>query len=158
MVDPEIFTKYPSLKKMQGLNDEDIFESHDGRELTLLRYIYNHPDLDPKLRGSPSAILAEKITGVIYDYYPRVVVELGGYVGYVIDEALCESDAKLAEKLEFLNKEGTVVVADNVVRPGAPEYRRYMQSNPRLSESWGLPSLIIPVGFEDELEISVVGA
>ncbi|EKV16242.1 Catechol O-methyltransferase [Penicillium digitatum PHI26] len=131
MVDPEIFTKYPSLKKMQGLNDEDIFESHDGRELTLLRYIYNHPDLDPKLRGSPSAIL---------------------------DEALCESDAKLAEKLEFLNKEGTVVVADNVVRPGAPEYRRYMQSNPRLSESWGLPSLIIPVGFEDELEISVVGA
>ncbi|KAG0153488.1 hypothetical protein PDIDSM_2140 [Penicillium digitatum] len=132
---------------MQGLNDEDIFESHDGRELTLLRYIYNH------LTSTPNCGVPHPPSWV-----PWTMVELGGYVGYVIDEALCESDAKLAEKLEFLNKEGTVVVADNVVRPGAPEYRRYMQSNPRLSESWGLPSLIIPVGFEDELEISVVGA
>ncbi|CRL31050.1 unnamed protein product [Penicillium camemberti] len=42
MAEPDIFTKYPSLKKMQGLDDKDIVESHDGREL----------------RGSPPDILA----------------------------------------------------------------------------------------------------
>lgn len=108
MTDPEIFTKYPSLKKMEGLDDEDIVESHDGREVTLLKYIYNHPDLDTKLRGSPSAILAamdefaaqedflinigpdkaEKLTDLLREYRPRVVVEVGTYVGYVVDPAI----------------------------------------------------------------------
>lgn len=108
MTDPEIFTKYPSLKKMEGLDDEDIVESHDGREVTLLKYIYNHSDLDTKLRGSPSAILAamdefaaqedflinigpdkaEKLTDLLREYRPRVVVEVGTYVGYVVDLAI----------------------------------------------------------------------
>ncbi|KGO42595.1 O-methyltransferase, family 3 [Penicillium expansum] len=266
MTDPEIFTKYPSLKKMEGLDDEDIVESHDGREVTLLKYIYNHSDLDTKLRGSPSAILAamdefaaqedflinigpdkaEKLTDLLREYRPRVVVEVGTYVGYsailfgnilkeiydedkaelkedegsapskpkiysveidpliasvamnlvslaglqdiveVIvgasahtlqrfhdegilaetgidllfmdhDEALYEPDMKLAEKLAFLDKEDAVVIADNVVRPGAPEYRSYMRKNPRMSQSWGLAGLIVPGDFEDELEVSVVG-
>ncbi|CAI7600041.1 unnamed protein product [Penicillium crustosum] len=256
-MDEGIFTKYPSLKKMEGLDDEDIVESHDGREVTLLKYIYNHPDLDTKLRGSPSAILAamdefaaqedflinigsdkaNKLAVLIRTHCPRVLVELGGYVGYsailfgnilkelhaqdqidvkddkenrsakfklysveidpliasvamnlvslaglqdiveVIvgasqhtlqrfhdegilaetgidflfldhDEALYEPDVKLAEKLGFLDKEGALVIADNVLRPGAPEYRSYMRNNPRLSKSWGLPGLIVPGDFE----------
>ncbi|OQD96633.1 hypothetical protein PENSOL_c015G04812 [Penicillium solitum] len=73
------------------------------------------------------------------------------------DEALYEPDVKLAEKLGFLDKEGALVIADNVLRPGAPEYRSYMRKNPRLSKSWGLPGFIVPGDFEDELEISVVG-
>lgn len=83
--------------------DEDIAESHDGREAALLKYIYNRPDLDSHLRGSPSAILAamdefaaqedflinigpdkaDKLAGLIREHRPRVLVELGGYVGYV---------------------------------------------------------------------------
>lgn len=64
------------------------------------------------------------------------------------DEALYEPDVKLAEKLGFLDKEDTVVIADNVVRPGAPEYRSYMRKNPRMSQSWGLAGLIVPGDFE----------
>lgn len=64
------------------------------------------------------------------------------------DEALYEPDVKLAEKLGFLDKEGALVIADNVLRPGAPEYRSYMRNNPRLSKSWGLPGLIVPGDFE----------
>lgn len=64
------------------------------------------------------------------------------------DEALYEPDVKLAEKLGFLDKEGALVIADNVLRPGAPEYRSYMRKNPRLSKSWGLPGLIVPGDFE----------
>ncbi|PYH95072.1 S-adenosyl-L-methionine-dependent methyltransferase [Aspergillus ellipticus CBS 707.79] len=257
---PEILAKYPSLKKMEGIDEEDIVESHDGREVTLLKYIYNHPELESHLRGSPSAILAamdefaaqedflinigpdkaSKLDTLIREYHPRVVVELGGYVGYSailfgsilrdihsskgldgnkstpkiysleldpliasiamnlislaglsdivevvvgssaqtlqrfhdqgaladsgIDllfldhvEELYEADVKLCEKLGFLNRSGAVIIADNVVRPGAPEYRSYMRSNPRVSKSWGLPGLIVPGEIEDELEISIVG-
>lgn len=64
------------------------------------------------------------------------------------DEALYEPDMKLAEKLAFLDKEDAVVIADNVVRPGAPEYRSYMRKNPRMSQSWGLAGLIVPGDFE----------
>lgn len=102
----DIFTKYPSLKKMQGMNEEDILESHDGREITLLKYIYTRPDLDSNLRGSPSAILAAidefaaqqdflinigpdkagKLVTLIREHRPRVLVEVGGYIGYVVDD------------------------------------------------------------------------
>ena len=102
--EPDIFTKYPSLKKMQGMDEEDIVESHDGREVTLLKYIYSHPKLDSHLRGCPSAILAAmdefaaqedflinvgsdkagKLAVLIREHRPRVVLELGGYVGYVV--------------------------------------------------------------------------
>lgn len=101
----DVFTKYPSLKKMQGVDEEDIVESHDGREATLLKQIYNNPHLDSHLRGSPSAILtamaefaakedflinigpdkASKLAALIREHRPRVLVELGGYIGYVVD-------------------------------------------------------------------------
>ncbi|KAJ5159909.1 S-adenosyl-L-methionine-dependent methyltransferase [Penicillium canariense] len=274
--EPPIFAKYPSLRKMIGHEESEIVESHDGREITLLKYIYAHPELDTKLRGSPMAILgvmdefaaredflinigpekAGKLAVLVREHQPRVLVELGGYVGYSAilfgsilkeiwgenpddaeledadedsaaagkgkrkekaklysieidpliasiamnlvslaglqdlvevvvgasahtlrrfheegtlgdggidllfmdhDEALYEADVKLAEKFCFLEKEGALVIADNVVRPGAPGYRGYMRKNPRLSKSWGLPGLIVPGDLEDEIEISVVG-
>lgn len=64
------------------------------------------------------------------------------------DEALYEADVKVAENLGFLEKEGALVIADNVVRPGAPGYRAYMRKNPRVSKSWGLPGLIVPGDLE----------
>jgi hypothetical protein len=64
------------------------------------------------------------------------------------DEALYEADVKLAEELGFLDKHGALIIADNVVRPGAPEYRDYMRKNRRLGVSWGLPALIVPGEFE----------
>lgn len=63
-------------------------------------------------------------------------------------EDLYKPDLELCEKLGFLDKSGSLAIADNVVRPGAPEYREYVRSNPRFSKSWGVPSLIVPGDFE----------
>ena len=102
MFEPDIYSKYPSLRKMQDVDEDDIVESHDGRETALLRYIYKHPELDRGLRGSPSGILAamdefaaqedflinigsdkaRKLAALVREHRPSVVVELGGYIGY----------------------------------------------------------------------------
>lgn len=94
--------KYPSLEKFLNVAPEDVVESHDGREIALLKYVYNLPNLDSELRGSPKAILAAmdefaakedflisigpdkaaKMVDLIQKHQPKVVVELGGYVGY----------------------------------------------------------------------------
>lgn len=48
----------------------------------------------------------------------------------------------VCQKLNLL-KEGALVVADNVVRPGAPQYRKHVRED-ALLESWGVKGLIIP--------------
>jgi catechol O-methyltransferase len=273
------YAKHASMKKWFDIPEEDIIESHDGREASLLKYIYSHPKLDSELRGSPTAIMAvmdefadkeeflinighkkaEILTGLIHEHKPKVLLELGTYVGYCspfsffiapphpisinrllliltnvysgtrysalffgsvmrdaslksgdekpriysleldpliasvamnfvnlaglgdiveiivgssahtlqrlrdegvlgsdnVDmifldhaEELYKPDLELCEKLGYLDKPGTLVLADNVVRPGAPEYREYVRSNSRFSKSWGVRSLITPGDFE----------
>lgn len=61
-------------------------------------------------------------------------------------EVLYATDLKVCEELGFLKK-GVVVVADNVVRPGAPEYREFVRAHPRLT-STGVRALIQPGDFE----------
>jgi catechol O-methyltransferase len=61
---------------------------------------------------------------------------------------------QVCEELGLLNK-GAVIVADNVVRPGAPDYRELVRSHPGL-KSEGVSGLIQPGDLEDELEISHV--
>ncbi len=48
-----------------------------------------------------------------------------------------------------------MIVADNVVRPGAPEYRELVRRHPGL-KSDGVRGLIQPGDLEDELEVSYV--
>ncbi|THV50956.1 hypothetical protein BGAL_0129g00150 [Botrytis galanthina] len=71
-------------------------------------------------------------------------------------EDLYERDFKVVEASGVL-KRGAVVVADNVVRPGAPEYRESIRGDVKKDqgwESWGVRGLIWPGDFEDELEVS----
>lgn len=63
-------------------------------------------------------------------------------------EDLYKRDVELCENLGLLDKEGCLVVADNVVRPGAPMYRQYVRSNSRFGHSWGVSGLIIPGDIE----------
>lgn len=235
----ELKAKYPTIGKFEVLGD-DYVESHDGREATLLKYIYDHPSLD-ELRGSPAAILrvidefaakedflinigwdkGAKVAELIKQEKPAVLVELGGYVGYsailfgdalrqatgsgkkgkilsiefdplissiamnLIDlaglsdvvkvvvgsasdtlkrlkasgdleridflfldhvEDLYMQEFKLCEELNLLPS-GSLVVADNVLRPGAPEYRKYVRQHSGV-ESWAVPGLIIPGEFD----------
>lgn len=99
----DLLAKYPSLLKLEGKSDEEIVESHDGREVSLLKSIYDNPNLDSDIRGNPDAILraiddfamkeeflinigphkASLLESLIRANKPRVIVELGGYVGFV---------------------------------------------------------------------------
>jgi len=69
-------------------------------------------------------------------------------------EELYVADFKVCEGLGLLRK-GAVIVADNVVRPGAPEYRELVRDHSGL-KSEGVRGLIQPGDLEDELEISYV--
>ncbi|KAG4434850.1 hypothetical protein IFR05_009668 [Cadophora sp. M221] len=82
--------------------------------------------------------------------------KLGGVGMLFLDhvEKLYVEDFKVVEELGLLKK-GAVVVADNVVRPGAPEYREFVRGHSRL-RSEGVRGLIQPGDLEDELEISHV--
>jgi catechol O-methyltransferase len=62
------------------------------------------------------------------------------------EEELYVADFKVCEELSLLKK-GTIIVADNVVRPGAPEYRELVRSIPNL-KSEGVRGLIQPGDFE----------
>lgn len=79
---------------------EDIFFD-DGREVQLLHFVYSHPKLD-EIRGSPEGVLAaideygrtkkylmnvgedkgKIVSELIAKTKPKLMVELGGYVGY----------------------------------------------------------------------------
>lgn len=69
-------------------------------------------------------------------------------------ESLYAPDFKACEELGLLKK-GAVIAADNVIRPGAPEYRAFVRSHPRL-QSTGVKALIQP-GELDVSEISTAG-
>jgi catechol O-methyltransferase len=62
-------------------------------------------------------------------------------------ENLYEHDLKVAMDELHLLKSGAMVLADNVLRPGAPEYRKYVRSHPHLN-SEGVLGLIVPGEFE----------
>lgn len=64
-------------------------------------------------------------------------------------EKLYVTDFQVVEKLGFLHDDA-VVVADNVVKPGAPEYRKMMREH-RGFKSRGMRALIQP----GDLEVSV---
>ncbi|KAJ5640497.1 hypothetical protein N7528_000122 [Penicillium herquei] len=73
----------------------------DGREVDLLHYIYNRPDIK-EIRGNPEKVLSaidtyndkfnflmnigptkgEFISNIIAERKPSVMIELGGYIGY----------------------------------------------------------------------------
>ncbi|KAJ4423154.1 hypothetical protein N0V82_002148 [Gnomoniopsis sp. IMI 355080] len=69
-------------------------------------------------------------------------------------EELYQHDLKVCEDLELL-RPGTVVLADNALRPGAPDYVKYVRAHPDL-ESHGIKCLIIPGEYEDEIECTIV--
>lgn len=84
-------------------------------------------------------------------------------------EELYVADFKVCKELSLLKK-GSVIIADNVVRPGAPEYRALMRGDPNL-KSEGVMGFIQPGDLEvgslakswylltfakDELEITYV--
>ena len=67
-------------------------------------------------------------------------------------EDLYVKDIKVVEGLGLLKNKGALVVADNVVRPGAPDYRELMR---RMAgwKSEGVRGLIWPGEFEVSVDI-----
>jgi catechol O-methyltransferase len=69
-------------------------------------------------------------------------------------ESLYVADFKVCEELGLL-KEGVVIIADNVVRPGAPDYRKFVREHPRL-RSTGVRGLIQPGNFEVCISLKIL--
>ncbi|RSM06879.1 hypothetical protein CEP52_005538 [Fusarium oligoseptatum] len=200
------------------VEQEEAVFFDDGREIELLHYVYGRDDID-ELRGSPKRILqavdefartkkylmnvgedkGKIVTDLIAEVKPKVMIELGGYVGYstllfadavrssggshyyslernpefaavitslidlaglrsvasVIvgpsDKSLSRlhadgtltkidlmfldhykpaylSDLKLCERLRLVGP-GTILAADNVIKPGNPPYLAYVRSS-----------------------------
>jgi catechol O-methyltransferase len=91
------------------------------------------------------------VTGAAGESLERLKDEgklVGGIDMLLLDhvEDLYIQEFEACEKLGLL-AEGSVIVADNVVRPGAPEYREMVRRHPRL-ESHGIRGLIVPGEFE----------
>jgi len=189
----------------------------DGREIELLHFVHGKSNID-EIRNSPEKVVAaidefartkkylmnvgedkgKIVAGVIAETKPKIMVELGGYVGYssvlfgdafrkaggqryytlehnaefaavitslvdlaglsetvkvivgdsdhtlkrlhgegafkdgidflFIDHTAFDRDVKLSEKLGLI-RPGSVVVADNCIYPGHPEYTTYMESS-----------------------------
>ncbi|OJJ98458.1 hypothetical protein ASPACDRAFT_31348 [Aspergillus aculeatus ATCC 16872] len=190
----------------------------DGREIELLHFVYSHPDLE-NIRGSPEKVLqaideygrtkkylmnvgedkGRIVCDLIAEVKPKVMVELGGYVGYscvlfgnavrkaggqryyslemnpefaavimslvdlaglsdVVKVVVGSSDAsiarlhaqgllrhidlmfldhykpayttdlKLCEELKLITP-GSVLAADNVIKPGNPPYLEYVRDS-----------------------------
>ncbi|KAF2749283.1 putative O-methyltransferase [Sporormia fimetaria CBS 119925] len=107
----------------------------DGREIQLLHYIYSHPELED-IRGSPERVIAtideyartrkylmnvgelkgRIVTNLIAEVRPRVMVELGGYVGYsciLFGDALRRAGGQRYYSLE-MNPEFAAIIASLV--------------------------------------------
>jgi catechol O-methyltransferase len=94
--------------------------------------------------------IVKVITGPASESLGRLVAEtvLETVDMLLIDhrEDMYVPEFQTCEQLGLL-QEGTIIVADNVVRPGAPEYRDMVRNHPRL-ESYGVRALIMPGEFE----------
>ena len=69
-------------------------------------------------------------------------------------EDLYKQDLQVCEELGMI-KSGSTLIADNVVRPGAPQYREYVRGVAEYC-SYGLESLIMPGDFEVGSDILVM--
>ena len=63
-------------------------------------------------------------------------------------------DLKLLEQYGLIGK-GTVVVADNVITPGAPDYLEYVRNNPNYNTTFHEGTIEYREDLPDGIEISV---
>ncbi|KAL8713636.1 MAG: hypothetical protein Q9225_006737 [Loekoesia sp. 1 TL-2023] len=211
-------TRFDKEKAYVPQEEEGKAFFDDGREIELLHFVYGHPSIE-KIRGSPTNVLraideygrtkkylmnvgddkGRIVTDLISEIKPRIMVELGGYIGYsallfgdavrkaggkryfslernpefaavimslvdlaglgdivkVIVGSSAEAikrlhaqgslehidlmfldhwkpayltDLKLCEHLKLVTP-GTVLAADNVIKPGNPPYLEYVRSS-----------------------------
>ncbi|KAI9807379.1 MAG: hypothetical protein M1833_000123 [Piccolia ochrophora] len=126
-------------QKAYAAKQETFFD--DGREIALLHFVYSHPSL-ASIRGSPAGVLdaideygkkqflmnvgSDKgniVTDLIAEVKPRVMVELGGYVGYSaikFGEAFKKAGGERYYSLEF-NAEFAAIVSSLVDLAGLSE-------------------------------------
>eukprot|EP00475_Leptophrys_vorax_P000365 TRINITY_DN1020_c0_g1_i2.p1 TRINITY_DN1020_c0_g1~~TRINITY_DN1020_c0_g1_i2.p1 ORF type:complete len:283 (-),score=77.97 TRINITY_DN1020_c0_g1_i2:65-814(-) len=65
-------------------------------------------------------------------------------------------DLKLLESKEGMLKPGTVLVADNVKFPGAPDYKKYVTTSPRYKTVVVPYRKVVAGTFDDEVTVSIV--
>ncbi|CAK4034579.1 catechol O-methyltransferase 2 [Lecanosticta acicola] len=123
----------PSFDQSKAYAEQEEVFFDDGREIELLHFIYNLPDLE-EIRGSPQRVLeaidrfgrtkkylmnvgedkGRIVTGLIAERKPEVMVELGGYIGYsaiLFGDALRRAGGTRYYTLERNPEFGAVIAA-----------------------------------------------
>eukprot|EP00026_Physarum_polycephalum_P016655 Phypoly_transcript_17615.p1 GENE.Phypoly_transcript_17615~~Phypoly_transcript_17615.p1 ORF type:complete len:192 (+),score=29.83 Phypoly_transcript_17615:177-752(+) len=99
------------------------------------------------------------LVGGAADVIPKLRAKYGvEKLDYVfLDHAmeLFKQDLKVIEENNLLKK-GTVLVADNVVIPGAPDYLEYVRTSPKYKSSFSAFDVEAMDGLADGMEVSVV--
>ncbi|KAF2725640.1 catechol O-methyltransferase [Polychaeton citri CBS 116435] len=116
--------------KAYAEQEEDVFFD-DGREIELLHFVYNRPNID-EIRGSPQLVLqaideyartqrylmnvgedkGKIVSDLIAEVKPQTMVELGGYVGYsciLFGDAVRKAGGKRYLSLERNPEFGAVI-------------------------------------------------
>ncbi|OHE93949.1 hypothetical protein CORC01_10736 [Colletotrichum orchidophilum] len=133
--------------KAYAIQEEVFFD--DGREIELLHFVYSQPNLD-EIRGSTEGVLkaiddfgrtkkylmnvgedkGKIVTDLIADIKPKVMVELGGYVGY------------------------SCILFGNAVRKASPGAQYYsLERNPEFAAV--ISSLVDLAGLNDTVKVVV---
>lgn len=117
------------MKRKSNLGTLEQF--NDGREITLLHFVYTHPNL-AQMRSNPQKVLeaiddygrtkkylmnvgefkAKIVCDLIKEVKPQVMVELGGYCGYsaiAFGAALREAGGRRYYSLEYNPEFGAVI-------------------------------------------------
>ncbi|CAF1186754.1 unnamed protein product [Rotaria sordida] len=64
------------------------------------------------------------------------------------------SDFKLLENVGLINR-GTMIVADNIIYPGAPDYANYVRNNPHYTSTFHESTLEYDKNIRDGVEVSI---
>lgn len=97
------------------------------------------------------------IDGYTDEVFPKLrdLVNINEFDLIFIDhyKAVYLRDFKLLEEHDFI-KSGTMIVADNVITPGAPDYLEYVRNNPRYNTRFHEAKIEYRDDIPDGIEVS----
>jgi len=145
------FLGYSSLRIVAQLPQDALFVTieADSQSADIARSLHQHADVADRIH-------------VVNDYTENVIPRLGQqfhidsfdliFIDHYKDVYL--RDFKMLEQTGLI-KSGTMIVADNVIIPGAPDYLEYVRNNPNYTTTCHKEYLEYNEDLLDAVEISI---
>eukprot|EP00736_Rhodelphis_marinus_P001207 Rmarinus@m.26212 len=138
------------LKQKNGfLYTVDIDPMHSAVATKNLEFAGLYPGTVSAIVGYPQDVIRQ-----IHEEHPDLQFDL---VFLDHEKSFYETDLQLVLELDML-ADGGVVVADNILFPGAPEYINYIRNHPDFTSEFFESHLEYQKGVKDGVEVSVYKA